>query len=115
MKTLTMYGASDDLWECAGIEGADEFGCFGGHNDGMFKGPIQIVIDDEVMLQIYAVYDGTWQFAISPGECDEAMPDWEIRRSWGGAGRSEYSEYVEIDCPNDAVLVVSGTMDPDEY
>jgi hypothetical protein len=101
MKTLKMHGASDDLIESEGIDGADEFAKFASATwpyVASFK-----VTSHEAMggLNIHVLYDGCWSFAVSADE-SEQLPGWPIRRTWGG-GRG-YSELLEIDVPDDAVI-----------
>lgn len=106
MKTLSMYGASDDLIEVEGIEGADEY-------NGMAHGKSPYVMSFKVTspseplgLEIHVCYAGGWSFAVQPTEDSDLdfceFPAWPIRRSWGG-GRG-YSELLEIDVPDDAMI-----------
>lgn len=99
MKTLTIYGASDDLVECSGIPGADEFNII---TDRVHKGHIEINADG-IELRVDVLYSGGWSFAIQPqdGECD-VMPDWKVTREWGTEVR--YSEFVTIELPDDAKM-----------
>lgn len=107
MKTLRMYGASDDLIEVEGIEGEDEYNRYN-------KEPWPYVTTFVVMspqqflgLEIHVLYAGGWSFAVQPTEDTEGdycdFPEWPIRRTWGG-GRG-YSELLEIDVPDDATIV----------
>lgn len=100
MKTLKIYGYSDDLIEAEGISGAEEFEVDFGRTL-----PTELFVDSEdAIIVIYAIYNGYWCFAVSPGKGDgtESMPDWKITRSWGT--EEGYSETLEIECPDDAVL-----------
>jgi len=101
MKTLKMYGTSDNLIESEGIDGCDEFNV--GYHGGV-RSVFDLRLDDEA-IRIHAVYGGSWGFAItSENDRDDyrSIPDWPIRRSFGRD--CEYSETIEIDVPNDAVL-----------
>ncbi len=93
MKTLKIYGASDDLVEMDGIAGADEFNCY---KDESLLATFVLKADNE-RLRIHAIYDGSWCFALGQVEEDDPMPPWPVRRTWSG-----YSEHVEIDVPDHA-------------
>ena len=99
MKTVKIYGASDDLVETSGIKGCDEFGCYS--SDELVHTTLAIVTQTEG-VHVYAIYDGCWSFAVSPAMDSEQLPDWPIRHLWGGG--SDYSETLEIDVPDDAEL-----------
>ena len=101
MKTLKMFGYSDDLVECEGIPGCDEFDVW--HN-GDSRGKF-VVSDGQQAICIHALYCGSWAFAItSENDRDDyrTMPDWPVRRSFGKD--CDYSETIEIDVPDNAVL-----------
>lgn len=99
MKTFSISGASDDLVETNGITGCDEFSII---KDGPWMTCLTIQAEGRT-LDVHVIYNGYWAFAVgsSDGDSDE-QPDWPIRRSWGRY--AAYSEVVEIDCPDDAVL-----------
>lgn len=102
MKTLSMYGYSDDNIVFDGIAGADEFGRFG---DNPYRAGFLVRSESaNQSLVIHCIYYGHWCFAIGVGEESdyEVPPPWEIKRKWGG--ECEYSETVEIIVPDDAVL-----------
>lgn len=100
MKTLKIYGASDDLVETSGIDGCDEFGVY--NSDSRYMCELTVHSADGE-ITVHAIYTGSWAFAITTemGDCDQ-MPDWPVRRTWGKD--SSYSETLEIDVPDDAVL-----------
>lgn len=99
MKTLKMYGASDDLIEAEGLPGCNEFDADGvGDSQGRFH-----VSSGEDSIIIHAVYDGSWCFAVGSGHDGSdysKMPDWKITRTWGAD--TPYSETLLIECPDDA-------------
>lgn len=101
MKTLTVYGYSDDNVVFDGIPGADEFGCYG---DTPYRGFYRLIsASQDIELHIHVIYHGHWCFAVGPESGDsEEMPDWAIRRVWGG--ECAYSETLQIDVPDDVVL-----------
>lgn len=96
MKTLTIYGASDDLIEAEGIEGADEFGAYG--KDDAICGKVVVTAGTEV-LTVWCIYDGCWSFAVSPWPNEEKLP-WPVKRTWGD--KMGHSETLEIEVPDNA-------------
>jgi hypothetical protein len=102
MKTLKIYGASDDLIETEGIEGCDEFST---HSPSKKKIEIRAGSVKPEGLDIWPIYTGSWAFAITApfGDYDE-YPAWPIRRYFGG--ESSHSETIEIDVPDDATLAM---------
>lgn len=97
---ITIYGASDDLVEVEGCEGADEFYVHGGvsgdtvcwHGDLVAPGGTE-------QMRVSAFYGetGTWHFAL--GQTDESVPFPE----WGNGisqHESGYSALVTIDAPD---------------
>lgn len=101
MKTLRMYGESDDLIEVEGIEGANEYYPNVSHKDPYMATFIVESQSEATGMQIHVLYDGCWSFAVSADD-SETLPNWPMRRSWGG-GRG-YSELLEIDVPDDAMI-----------
>ena len=75
-KTVTIYGASDDLLEVYGdIAGADEYGAYGGPVMGTLTSP------DGDSLIVRAEYckpgaPGEWTLSI---ENTDTFPDWPIK------------------------------------
>jgi hypothetical protein len=100
MKTLRMYGASDDLVEAEGLPGCDEFNVLIDHQ----QHATFLVSAENGRLHVHAVYAGSWAFAVTSatGTDYDLMPDWPIRRTFGD--KCSYSETLEIDCPDDATL-----------
>lgn len=107
MKTLKIYGASDDLIEAEGLPGCDEFDADG---VGCCQAKFEVTSGDDSII-IHAVYDGAWCFAVGSGH-DRSdyskMPDWKITRTWGAD--TPYSETLLIECPDDAELQDLGTI-----
>lgn len=101
MKTLTMYGSSDDLIEADGIEGADEYGIFAS-DTWPYVATFAVTSQSESKgLNVHVLYDGSWSFAVSADDT-EKLCEWPIRRSWGTD--CDYSETLEIDVPDDAII-----------
>ena len=100
MKTLTIYGSSDDLLETSGVKGCDEFNVNPDPNG--YAGYLKVVSGD-IILHIHVIYDGSWAFSVCPqnGDCDE-MPKWDMMRSFGS--KSSYSETLTIEVPDDTKL-----------
>jgi hypothetical protein len=95
MKTLQMFGASDDLIEVSGIKGADEFNI-------VKDGPYITSFNISGKIRIHAIYDGCWSFA--PGQVDEdiPLPNWPIRIKQ--SEEKDYSTLLEIDVPDDSYI-----------
>lgn len=117
MKTLQVYGASDDLIEFSGIEGADEFDICDHPNS-----PYVATFAVDKQLKIHVLYDGRWSFAVGQYDKDIPLPNWPIRIStkymYSNKHRRAmldqfpedkevdrcYSTLLEIDVPDDAKL-----------
>jgi len=101
MKTITIYGASDDLIEIEGAcPGCDEYSAEGEHDS--YRGRIHISAGEETVV-VHAIFDGSWAFAICPQDGDfDSMPKWTIARSFGD--KTEYSETITITLPDDATV-----------
>jgi hypothetical protein len=113
VKTLRIYGTSDELIEVSGIDGADEFGSMTCRQCQSYGGSMMVSARDRNDdIQIHAIYSGSWSFAISAesGGYDR-MPPWPVRRTWGMD--CPYSETLEIDVPDDARLVWLGKGKPE--
>lgn len=117
MKTLRMYGASDDLIEASGVAGAIEAsGVAGADEFGAWcSGEIAATFVLGGRMRIHALYTkvGCWGFAISQVDEDVQLPDWPIRISQynDGIRPSGYSTLLEIDVPDDATLIKEGSND----
>lgn len=102
MKTVRIYGASDDLIEADGVEGADEFNPTS-HGDGPYKATLAIEASP-FALHIHALYgpEAVWSFAPSTADDGVPLPPWPIR-----IGPSEdcgYSTQIEVDVPDHATM-----------
>jgi len=114
MQTLTVYGSSDDLVSCEGIDGADEF-CMS-PDAGPYAGRIKIYRNRLPFLQIICLYDGVWVFAVMPFDEDynEVFPEGEfnyatdIERQWG-TPVNPYGELLRIKLPDGCLVIQEGT------
>lgn len=104
MKTLLIYGASDDLIYFEGIPDGDEFNIYNA-DDNLVHGEFEIV-SNEGRLRIYPIYDGCWMFAI--GQVWDLsntypLPNWPIVVTQHSEIR--HSVLVTIQVPDDATLL----------
>ena len=101
MRTAIFYGASDDLIEVEGVKGADEF-------TAAFDGPAGLagsfVLGGKIRIRAFYDHHAVWAFSVSQVEDGVLLPDWPIRLRQ--QPDCDYSARVEIDCPDDAVLIV---------
>lgn len=89
---ITIYGASDDLIEVEGCDGADEFNSYE-------RGPVMwrgdLIAPDGDAMRVHALYDGCWSVAVGQVDEDKPLPDWDIDVFQEG----HYSTGVKIDAP----------------
>lgn len=78
MRTLTFYGASDDLFECddSARRDTEEIGCYRG--PAMYR-----VQDGDAGLLVVGLYApnnvvGCWSVGISQLDEDKPLPDWPM-------------------------------------
>lgn len=102
---ITIYGASDDLVEVDGCEGADEFGAFGSqvhqlnwHGD--------LIAPDGAAMRVMGWYGpgGCWLFGVGQVDADKAFPGWPVSVGPGGADTCAYSVVLTIDAPDGTKL-----------
>lgn len=96
---IKIYGASDDLVEVEGCEGADEFNTYEG-GKVMWRG--DLFAPNGEQMRAYALYDGCWHVAV--GQVDERVPfpSWPVRHEQSDVVK--YSTAVVIDAPDGTVL-----------
>jgi hypothetical protein len=100
-RTLTFYGASDDLFECDDSAGRDteEIGAYNTVPAYEVKTP------DGAGLQVIGVYasgdmkNAVWASGIAPLDEDVPIPAWPVRFALGRRG---YSAALIIEVPDDA-------------
>ncbi|HZB31251.1 MAG TPA: hypothetical protein VE465_13890 [Streptosporangiaceae bacterium] len=101
MATIKIYGASDDLVEVEGCEGADEFNVYGTDtpdSEVMWRGDLIAPGGTEAM-QVHAIRTGEGCWAVAIGQADESipLPPWPVRIE---QHRSiPYSTVLRIDAP----------------
>jgi hypothetical protein len=100
-----MYGYSDDLVESEGITGCNEFSAW---SDKEIAAHFH-VLSSEGKLEIIALYNNCWGFAVLQVDEEHPLPEWPIfitqsQNSLHEAG-PHYSTLLEINCPDDAKLV----------
>ena len=100
MRTVSFYGASDDLIEVDGIPGADEFAALDQSPEGMAG---SFVVGGKIRVRAYYDQRGVWGFSVSQVTDAVPLPDWPIRISQ--QSDCDYSTRVEIDCPDDATVI----------
>ncbi|WP_141576074.1 hypothetical protein [Actinomadura sp. WMMA1423] len=102
---ITIYGASDDLIEVAGCEGADEFNVYGSDAMGPVMWHGDLIAPSGAAMRVHVLYDGCWHVAI--GQVDESipLPDWptQIRQHTGGMFPGDrpisYSVVLTVEAP----------------
>ena len=100
MKTIKIYGASDDLIEVEGdCPGCDEYNA---RMKGILAGTLHIE-DGTNHIRVHCIYDGAWAFAVCPqdGDCD-ILP-WVVSYSFGMD--SSYSQTVKIEVTDNCTVV----------
>lgn len=95
---IRIYGASDDLIEVEGCEGADEFNSYE-RGPVMWRGDLHAPDGDA--MRAYALYDGCWSIALGQVDEGKPLPDWDIEILQIG----RYSSMAQIDAPEGTKLV----------
>lgn len=92
MPTLTVYGASDDLIEADGIDGADEYNAVDG-------GRLEVTGPNGQRFYIYAVNTpgAVWLVGVTQVDEDIPIPNWPMTLRQSKACR--YSSELVVDCP----------------
>lgn len=103
---ITIYGASDDLVEVEGCEGADEFYVYG---DGRWQGDLAPPGEVEQM-RVHCWYsdDGCWQVGVGQVIEDHQLPAWPVTITQAPAmnpANPGYSALLSIDAPEGTRLV----------
>lgn len=99
--TITIYGASDDLVEVDGCEGADEFYvqavpdfkvCW--YGDLVAPGA-----DEQMRVSAFIGDDGCWHIAIGQPLESVPIPSWPVVFRQGTHIETEYSVVLDIEAP----------------
>lgn len=109
MTTITIYGASDDLVEVDGCEGADEF-----NSDDWYG---CLVAPDDSQMLVHARYGGgvdgcCWLVGVSQVREESPLPGWPVTITQAPAMNPDnpgYSALLTIEAPDGVKLV--GTAD----
>jgi hypothetical protein len=102
VSKVTIYGASDDLVEVTGCDGADEFT----HYNGIWHG--DLIAPDGWAMRVHAYYDrdGCWQVGAGQVAEDTALPDWPVQLVQPGTGPvPKYSTGLTVEVPDGTRLV----------
>ena len=92
---ITIYGASDDLVEVDGCEGAGEFG-----TDHLVANLIGPGATEQLHVTCWYDDNGTWQVSVGQVSEDVPLAPWPLRIRQGVEGtESDYSAVLEIDAP----------------
>lgn len=104
---ITFYGASDDLVEVAGCEGADEF------NSDDWSGVL--IAPDGGRMRVYVRFEINGCWSVGMGQVDEKfqLPSWEHSITQAPAMNPDnpgYSALLTINAPKGTELVeITGT------
>lgn len=99
MATLTIYGASDDLVEVEGIEGADEFNC-----NGSWVGVLEAPDGGTAFVYVdYRNNNGCWTVTLGRWEEDYALPTWPVTITSNDEA-CRYSTFATIEVPDGTTI-----------
>lgn len=107
MATLTVYGASDDLIEAEGIEGADEFYA---DPSGSWVGLLTAPDGATALLYVDYRSNGCWTVALGRYEEDYALPGWPVEIT-SKDSECSYSTYARITVPEGTLLTPATEAD----
>lgn len=97
---ITIYGASDDLVEVYGCDGADEFNTYE-RSALMWHGDLRA--PDGTAMRVNVLYDdgGCWSVAVGQVDEDTPFPAWPVVHRQEGS----YSTAAVVDAPEGTELV----------
>jgi hypothetical protein len=115
---ITIHGASDDLIEVEGCEGADEF--YSGSDDSrMLAWIADLTGPGDERMRVAAWYDGCWHISVGQSGEDHPLPAWPLAFTQGPGGlpaealegrapvpAPAYSVVLSIDAPEHTRLDV---------
>lgn len=101
--TITIYGASDDLVEVAGCDGADEFS-----SDDWSAG---LFAPDGSGMRVYCRYEshGCWSAGVAQVDEEHPLPGWPVTITQAPAMNPDnpgYSALLTVDAPDGTSLVL---------
>lgn len=93
---ITIYGASDDLVEVAGCDGADEF-----NTDDWFS---DLIAPDDSRMRVHCRFEinGCWSVGVGQVDEDHQLPGWPVTITQAPAMNPDnpgYSALLTIDAP----------------
>jgi hypothetical protein len=107
VSTITIYGASDDLIEVAGCDGAGEFDCFGSQQHAL-NWHATLTAPDGSAMQVMAWYGpgGCWLLGIGQADENKEFPPWPVAITQGvdGDATSAYSVVLTVEAPEGTKL-----------
>ncbi len=102
---ITFYGASDDLVEVEGCEGADEFNVYPKDNNAVaWHGDLAAPGESE-SLRVHLAYDGCWHVGVGQADEETDLPPWPLAIRQGTDAESTYSTVLLVDAPEGTRLV----------
>jgi hypothetical protein len=94
---ITIYGASDDLVEVEGCEGADQFYVLGSAKEGEVCWRANLVGPGATeQMAVGAIYNGCWHLVVGQPLEDVLFPEWPLTITQHESG---YSVLLSIDAP----------------
>lgn len=102
MSEILIYGASDDLVEVVGCDGADEFSAY----DQVWRADL---VGPDGAMRLHALYDSCWHIAVGQVDDGAPLPEWPCRLARPGLrGVPPYSTGLIVEAPEGTKLVNVG-------
>lgn len=99
---ISIYGASDDLVEVQGCEGADEFDTYNTNPSPVaWRGDLRA--PDGQAMRVEALYDDVWRLAFGQVDEDTPLPEWPL--TLRQHPEIPYSVLAVIDAPEGTALI----------
>jgi hypothetical protein len=98
---IRIYGASDDLIEVEGCDGADEFNSYE-KGYAMWRGDLRAPNGEVMRAHAVLSNDGCWSIALGQANEVDPFPEWPVKIRQ--ATHCDYSTMVEVDAPDGTVL-----------
>ena len=103
---VTIFGASDDLIEISGINGASEFNSYAHPSDG-YSGVIHLTCQstfEQMFVFCYYGKNGCWHFAPAIVDEGKPLPSWRMEYSYDPNIANAYSVILNIEVPADTYM-----------